>query len=120
MSQSSLTGGGGTVLQAFVNLDTSAVADPAQRYTLVHIVFDQSNGVIGGPGGSQCGGQQYAMCVAGQFELDVRTTGLNSGPTAIAVDQSFLTWQDPSNSLRCPGAAPTHATSWGAVKAQYR
>jgi hypothetical protein len=118
MQQGSITEPTATGMALQLTFDRTSVADPAQRYTLTQIAFDESQE---GPGPGQCAGFEQPFCIA----MTVPTLSIPVGPTAstttaVDAEQGFVTWQDAANGLGCPGAAPARASSWGAVKAQYR
>jgi len=117
MQEGSLTQPGGTWIDLQSNLDPSFTPDGAQRYALFRIDFDHSQSLEGIQPYPACGQVEEPMClvVVGKY---LNTTTVTNALWADEV--AYATWQDPTNSTRCPGATPAAAKTWGGVKAQYR
>ncbi len=95
-----------------------AATNPAQRYFLGNLVFDQTYGVNGpSDPGLTCGGLEVGTCFALSSATWLDTTGAEI-PWAVAGDH--VTSNDPNNLSRCPASVPTKATTWGNLKGQYR
>lgn len=115
------------------------VADPATIYTLVQFEFDHTNAISGfGTGPAACGCLDRPLCVALTSASYLDGSDIE---IPFAVAQEYLSWNDPNNSLACPGywcelgtcdpppidstcvvqaPTPANARSWGSVKATYR
>lgn len=98
-------------------LDPAFVPDPAQRYTLMRLEFDHSQSAEGVQAYPACGGVEEPMCVAMHHASLRLASGYYS---ALVLENSYVTWQDPSNLRQCPNATPAAPRTWGALKAQYR
>ena len=96
-------------------------ADPTQVYTIARFEFDHS---LPDP----CACLETPVCIGLEF-----ATYLDGAmaETNFALENGFLTWNDPTNSMHCPAGVfavgtgecaptPVHAGSWGSVKASYR
>jgi len=104
--------------------DQAFVADPAQRYGILRFEFDHANSVVGVAGPGECGSVEQPMCVqlflTSLYAFDEVS---HTFPERILLhEQSFLSWQDPTNVLGCPVpmSTPVLAKTWGAIKATYR
>ena len=62
-------------------------------------------------------GIEEPMCVAMHHASLRLASGYYS---ALVLENSYVTWQDPSNLRQCPNATPAAPRTWGALKAQYR
>lgn len=117
MSKGSLTKPGGSTVGVQLRFDPAFVPDPAQRYTLARIVFDHAHSVVGPGTPGSCGGAEQPTCVnLSSFAL----TGAANQWLFHTIERGYVTWQDPTNGIGCPGATPAAAKTWGAVRAQYR
>jgi hypothetical protein len=106
-----------TGLLAGLNFTGGVVPDPAQRYGLLRFVFDHTNSVAGPSGAGTCGYVEEPMC------MHLTYSGLSNAAhqnVFVALEQEYLSWQDPANALGCPGASPAQPKTWGALKATYR
>jgi len=86
-----------------------ASADPNLRYTLGRFVIDQSFGVTGAGTPGTCGGLESPICI---WRLEGTWFPIaGNAPLAWNAGVSYLRTSDPS---------PARATTWGAIKNQYR
>jgi hypothetical protein len=87
-------------------------------YTLAQLNYNHAFSVVGPADPAQaCGHAERPMC----FHI-VRSGYLNAQNTVVPlpVGQEFVTWQDPANTLRCPGATASVPSTWGQIKNVYR
>jgi hypothetical protein len=85
-------------------------ADPGRRYGLATLEFDHASS------GTTCGGATEPVCAHVRYADSYQT---HSIVTFVTVED-FVGWNDPPNTLGCPGATRGRAGTWGRVKAIYR
>jgi len=92
-------------------------ADPGQRYFLARIVFDQGNGIVGPSVSGFCGGLETPLCIRPVYlaYLDLAGNGVSWG-----TDTPCLTVNDPAGMSGCSLPTASRATTWGAIRGQYR
>jgi len=117
MEEGSLTQPGWTGLGMYANLDPSFTPVAATRYTLFQIDFDHSQSLEGVQPYPACGSVELPMCLVVAFK-QLNTTTITGALWADEV--AYATWQDPSNSLGCPGATAAVARTWGSIRGMYR
>ena len=117
MFEGSLTSPAPTLLRVSVNPDPSFTPGPGVRYGIVRVRFDHANSIPGPSAGGACGQVEEPMCVV-LTEFTLRPAGSAASFTYPAT--AYVTWQDPGNSTRCPGATPARARTWGGIKDAYR
>jgi len=117
MQEGGLTQPAGTWIDLHANLDPSFTPDGAQRYALFRVDFDHSQSLEGVHSYPACGQVEEPMCLVVASKYLNTTTVTGAG---WADEVAYATWQDPTNSTRCPGATPAAPRTWGALKAQYR
>lgn len=102
---------------ASVYPDGVASADPGQRYFLARIVFDQGHGIVGPSVSGFCGGLETPMC----FKV-TELIWLNSAGDDLTwqTDTPCLTVNDPAGTSGCNLPTASRATTWGAIRGQYR
>jgi hypothetical protein len=92
--------------------------NPTVRYFLARFLFDHTFSVNGPTTpGADCGGLEVPVCA-----LLTRASWLTPGGVEFqwTPGQEFVTSNDPSNSIGCPGATPAVDKTWGSLKAQYK
>jgi hypothetical protein len=99
-------------------LGNPGATNPAVRYFLGSVSFDETYGVNGPTDpGNTCGGLEVGTC----FHLTSQTwLNLSGIEIPWAVASEFVTSNDAANASHCPGATPTQSTTWGSLKNQYR
>lgn len=96
-------------------------ADPGQTYTLARFDFDHTL-----PDPCGCVDQPVCFGINAATYVDGSITEWN-----FAIENEFLTWNDPTNSIHCPDVpnslgpgncapTPTVGKSWGSIKSTYR
>jgi len=111
------TTGRATLAVASVYFDGVASADPGQRYFLARIVFDQGNGIVGPSAAGFCGGLETPLCFKTTDLIWLNSAGDGS---TWQTDTPCLTVNDPAGTSGCNLPTPAHATTWGAIRGQYR
>jgi hypothetical protein len=106
-----------TLAVASVYKDGVPSADPGQRYFLARIVFDQAHGVVGPSAAGFCGGLETPLCLKLTDLLWLNSAG--DGFTW-QTDTPCLTVNDPAGTSGCNLSTPVRATTWGAIRGQYR
>jgi hypothetical protein len=91
--------------------------DPNQRYFLARIQFDLTYAVTGPSGAFTCGGLETPMC----FVL-ARASYENMGEAEVSWQpgNNCVSANDPALLSGCDVPTPARATTWGALRAQYR
>ena len=109
--------GRATIDLASVYQDGVAVVNPGQRYFLGRFVFDQGHGIVGPSSAGFCGGLETPLCIQPTDLL-----WLNASGDAISwlTDTACLTVNDPGHTVGCNNPTPARATTWGAIRGQYR
>ena len=68
-----------------------------------------------------CQGASQPMCFAlSRVEYFQGPSATNTSKQVAVINQSFVTFNDPSNALDCPGAVQNLESSWGKIKGLYR
>ena len=109
--------GRATLKVASIYFDGVPSADPAQRYFLARIVFDQGRGIVGPSVPGFCGGLETPLCIR-----PVYLTYLDLAGNAVSweTDTPCLTVNDPAQTSGCNLPTASRATTWGAIRGQYR
>ena len=109
---------GGTVFhftREFAN-GSFVTPDPSKRYLVVRLRFFQEFGVVGPSGPDACGGLETPLCIQ---LVDTRySTG--AAEVAWARANACVSVNDPNRTSGCDDPTPARATTWGAIRGQYR
>jgi len=93
-----------------------AAPDPSVRYFVARLRFFQEFGVVGPSGPDACGGLETPLCIQ---LVDTRyDTGEVEKDWARA--NACVSVNDPGRISGCESPTPVRATTWGAIRGQYR
>jgi len=92
-------------------------ADPGQRYFLARIVFDQGHGIVGPSVAGFCGGLETPICIRPVYLAYLDPVG---NGVSWETDTPCLTVNDPAQTSGCSLPTASRATTWGAIRGQYR
>jgi len=90
--------------------------DPTRRYLVARLRFLQEFGVVGPSGPDACGGLETPLCI--QLVDTKYFTGEVEGDWSRA--NACVSVNDPNLASGCDASTPVRATTWGAIRGQYR
>jgi hypothetical protein len=94
------------------------VFEPSLRYTVMQVEFDLRNAAAGPQPEPFCGGADIPLCLHIVRAGYAYKGGHDELPWVLEND--YVTWQDPANTLGCPGATQRASSTWGRLKGLYR
>jgi hypothetical protein len=110
--------GRGRIVCANVYPFATNLPNPAARYVLIGVTFDHSFSMAGASVPvERCGGVEESVCFLVR-QAEWLTTDLVETPWAL--EQEFVSANDPSFVSCLGGQVPARGSTWGALKAQYR
>ena len=92
-------------------------ANPAQRYFLGRFIIDQGQGIVGPSAPGLCGGLETPLCLQ---PFDLQWLNATGDGRTWETDTPCLTVNDPAHTSGCNVSTPARATTWGAIRGQYR
>ncbi len=105
------------VLGAFSADEALPLVDTGEN-AICKLVINRTRTVAAGATPA-CGGCLTSVClVLNSILLDTRTIG--AAQTVSNGAQNFVTWNNNSGPIPCPGTVPTQARTWGSIKSLYR